>query len=133
MTSRRLTVRVITGASGHIGSAVVPELLSAGGEVVGLGRSDASAAARAAAGAMKVVTPHEKLVATMKWAKSWPPIRVKLLGLAEALGAVGLVVPWLTGIVPVLTPIAATYLAVPLLPNSHRRRDHHATPTRSIV
>ncbi|MFI7669892.1 SDR family oxidoreductase [Nocardia sp. NPDC049526] len=41
----------ITGASGHIGSAVIPELLAAGHAVVGLARSNEAAAAVAQAGA----------------------------------------------------------------------------------
>ncbi|MER5517642.1 SDR family oxidoreductase [Streptomyces sp. NPDC002763] len=41
----------VTGAGGHIASAVIPELLRAGHEVVGLARSDDSAAAVTALGA----------------------------------------------------------------------------------
>ena len=40
-------------------------------------------------GTPKVVTPKEKLAQKMHWAATWPPGRIKLLGLAEVAGAMG--------------------------------------------
>jgi hypothetical protein len=81
-------------------------------------------------GALKVVTPKEKLVEKMHWAASWPPDRIKLLGLAEVAGALGLVLPAALHIAPVLTPIAAVCLAVLMLGavQTHRRLHESFVP-----
>ena len=67
------------------------------------------------AGAMKLTQPKEKLVTSLAWAESFSPTSIKLIGAAEILGALGLVLPALTGIAPVLTPLAAVGLAVVML------------------
>jgi uncharacterized membrane protein len=67
------------------------------------------------AGFFKLSTPYDKLVEKMVWAKTWPPGRVKLLGLAEVLGAAGLVLPWVTGLLPILIPVAALCLLILML------------------
>jgi hypothetical protein len=59
------------------------------------------------AGTMKLTTPHAALAAQLPWAGGFSGQQVKLIGVAELLGAVGLVVPWATGIAPALTPLAA--------------------------
>jgi len=42
-----------------------------------------------------------------------PPIAfIRFIGVCEVLGAIGVVVPWLTGIRPGLTPLAATGLVI---------------------
>jgi uncharacterized membrane protein YphA (DoxX/SURF4 family) len=65
------------------------------------------------AGITKALTPQEKLLEKgMAWTADYSAPVVKLIGAAEFVGGLGLVLPLLTGIVPVLTPIAATALAV---------------------
>jgi len=73
------------------------------------------AAAFLAAGLMKVVQPKEKLAANMAWVEDFSAGQVKLIGLAEVLGALGVILPAATGIAPILTPIAATGLAVTMV------------------
>ena len=66
-----------------------------------------------AAGGMKLARPKAALVSSgMGWADDYTDSNVKLIGAVEVVGAIGLVVPWLTGIAPVLTPIAAVGLAL---------------------
>jgi hypothetical protein len=65
-----------------------------------------------AAGTLKVTKSRLALIEKMQWAKTWTDTQFKLLGLAEVLGGIGLIVPGLTGILPVLTPIAAICLAI---------------------
>jgi uncharacterized membrane protein YphA (DoxX/SURF4 family) len=64
------------------------------------------------AGFMKATKPVDTLVARMAWAADYSPRTIKLIGVVEILGALGLILPQLTGIAPVLTPIAAIGLAI---------------------
>ncbi len=68
-----------------------------------------------AAGLMKVSQPKEKLATTMGWVDDFSPGTVKFIGIMEILGAIGLILPAATGIAPVLTPLAATGLAVTMI------------------
>jgi hypothetical protein len=65
------------------------------------------------AGGSKLAQPREALAQRgMAYVEDFTPTQVKLLGLAEVLGAVGLILPFATGVLPVLTPIAAVGLAL---------------------
>jgi hypothetical protein len=65
-----------------------------------------------------------KLVTRLPWVEDFSPGTVRLIGIVELLGAIGLVLPAALDIVPVLTPLAATGLAIvmALAVNTHRRR-----------
>ena len=64
------------------------------------------------AGVMKSTQPIDKLVKTVTWADRFPLTTVRIIGVCELLGAIGLILPWLLNIVPVLTPIAASGIAL---------------------
>ncbi len=68
-----------------------------------------------AAGAMKVSQPKDKLEQRMNWVKDTPASTVKVIGTLEILGAAGLVLPALTGILPWLTPLAAVGLVLTMI------------------
>lgn len=55
---------------------------------------------------------YNKAKEQMAWIQSTPKKLVLFIGLAETLGALGLIIPYAFNIVPILTPIAATALAV---------------------
>ncbi len=76
-------------------------------------------------GAIKMVLPKERLVAQMGWVENVSQPVVRLIGVVEIFGAMGLILPSLTGIMPWLTPLAAAGLASTMVGASfnHYRRN----------
>lgn len=67
------------------------------------------------AGITKITQPKEKLKNMMAWVEDFQPQIVKLIGTLELLAAIGLILPALTGILPILTPLAAAGLVLVML------------------
>jgi uncharacterized membrane protein YphA (DoxX/SURF4 family) len=68
------------------------------------------------AGIMKLVQSKEKLMRSgFRWTARFPRTTVRFIGIAEILGAVGLIFPWTFIIYPILTPFAAVGLATLML------------------
>ena|SRR5271157_1184891 len=86
------------------------------------------ALAFAMAGIMKVTQPIDKLETRMGWVKDVGPRGVRLIGSLEILGAIGLILPAVTGIWPWLTPLAATGLALTMVGAmiTHGRRGEYS-------
>ena len=86
-------------------------------------------------GTLKVVIPKDRLAEKMHWAATWPPGRIKLLGLAEISGAIGLVLPGALHVAPMLTPIAAVCLAALMFGavQTHRRFHESFVPALALM
>lgn len=68
-----------------------------------------------AAGAMKASKSREELAESMGWVEDFSEKSIRSIGLVEILAAFGLLLPSMSGILPVLTPLAATGLAITMV------------------
>jgi putative oxidoreductase len=73
------------------------------------------AAAFGMAGIMKTTMPIAELAEKMVWPGALPPGLVRFIGVSELAGAIGLILPAVTRIRPVLTPLAAGGLVVVMI------------------
>src|SRR4051812_9985213 len=67
------------------------------------------------AGFMKITQPREKIQTNMKFVEDFSDNTVKGIGTVEVLAAIGLILPFLTGILPILTPLAAVGLILTMI------------------
>ncbi len=68
-----------------------------------------------AAGVYHGLLPIEEAAKSAPWADDLPVPLVRFIGFSELAGALGVVLPWLTGIRPRLTPLAALGLMTIML------------------
>jgi uncharacterized membrane protein YphA (DoxX/SURF4 family) len=66
-------------------------------------------------GATKLSQRKEKLLKYMAWVEDFSQGAVRIIGALEVLGAIGIVLPALTGILPWLTPLAALGLMLTMI------------------
>ena len=82
------------------------------------------------AGIGKLAQPKEKLQERMGWVEGYSQGTIRLIGAAEVLAAIGLVVPAATGILPWLTPLAALGLVVVMVLAIRVHLRRHGQPAR---
>ena len=87
------------------------------------------------AGTLKLTQPKPKLATNMGWVDDFSDSQVKLIGLAELLGAVGLILPWALNIMPTLTPVAAVGLMITMMgaAYTHSRRGETSNIIPNLV
>ncbi len=87
-------------------------------------------------GVLKLRPLPERLPSRMAWMRDVSPRTVRLIGALETLGAIGVVLPELTGILTWLTPLAAVGLALTMVGailTRIRRREYPDTISPSIL
>ena len=88
------------------------------------------------AGAVKLIPSQEQLAKTLGgWVNDVPAQLIKPLGLAEVLAAIGLIVPLLADIAPILTPLAASGLVITMIGAvaTHARRGEYPNVAVNVL
>jgi uncharacterized membrane protein YphA (DoxX/SURF4 family) len=88
------------------------------------------AAAYLASGAGKIVLSKERIAAfgpSAEWTEDFSAGGIKAIGVLEVLGAVGLILPAVLDIAPVLVPLAAVGLAMVMVGAAITRLRRHET------
>lgn len=88
-----------------------------------------------AAGSTKVTQSLEKLVKLgMNWTKDYSVLQVRGIGSLEIIAGLGIVLPILTGIAPILSPLAAVGLVIVMIGAVlvHKRLKESATPAIAL-
>jgi uncharacterized membrane protein YphA (DoxX/SURF4 family) len=94
------------------------------------------ALAMLAAGATKILQPKEQLKARMGWVDDFSAGQVKAIGVLEVLAGIGLILPPLLDIAPILAPIAAAGVAVIMVGAivvHTRRKEYQGLPINVIL
>lgn len=84
-------------------------------------------------GTMKLRTAKVGLQKQMLWAEDFSQTQVRLIGLAELLGALGLVLPGLLGLYPALTAWAASGLALVMAGASYTHLRRKEPPVTIVL
>ncbi len=89
-----------------------------------------------ASGAGKLLRRKEDAQKQMAWMEDFSQPTIRLIGTAELLAALGLILPAATGIAPILTPLAATGLVIVMIGaivTHARRREPQGIATAAVL
>lgn len=90
----------------------------------------------AIAGFTKVSKRREDVARKLgAWVSDFSQLQIKLIGTVELLGAIGLILPQWTGVLPVLTPVAAIGLILTMIgaAMTHIRRKEFSDVPMTII
>jgi hypothetical protein len=86
-------------------------------------------------GGMKLLVPYQTAVSKSDVLADYSPRDVKIIGLVEVLGAVGVILPSVTGILPWLAPLAAVGLMLTMFgaASANFRHGHYSHIILNVV